>query len=90
LMGIDYLKDSGVQVIACDERGDTRLWDAELSGPLCLVVGAEGEGIPKKIRAACSGSINIPMAGEINSLNVSVATGMAMYEIQRQRTSAVS
>ena len=87
VLAIEYLKQSGVRVIACDERGETRLWDAELSGPICLVIGAEGEGIPQKVRAACGESINIPMAGEINSLNVSVASGMALYEIHRQRFS---
>ena len=57
----------------------------EYKGPVCLVMGAEGEGLRRLTRQACDGLISLPMAGYVDSLNVSVATGVCLYEVVRQR-----
>ncbi|MDR0903259.1 MAG: 23S rRNA (guanosine(2251)-2'-O)-methyltransferase RlmB [Ruminococcus sp.] len=80
---IDTLKDNGVWVYGADMNGES-LYKTSLSGSLCIVIGAEGSGIPPLIRKKCDGLLKIPMFGQINSLNASVAAGIIMYEIRRQ------
>ncbi len=80
------LKDQGVWVIGADERGEEGLHTADLTGPVALVMGAEGKGLRRLTQEHCDRVISIPMAGQVSSLNVSVATGVCLFEIVRQRT----
>ena len=57
----------------------------DLTGPLAIVVGSEGKGLGKLVRESCDYVVSIPMQGKINSLNASVATGVLLYEVYRQR-----
>ncbi|MBI3530152.1 MAG: 23S rRNA (guanosine(2251)-2'-O)-methyltransferase RlmB [Betaproteobacteria bacterium] len=77
------LKDKGIWVVGTGEGGT--LFDAKLSGALALVVGAEGEGLRRLTRETCDELISIPMLGQVESLNVSVAAGICLYEARRQR-----
>ncbi|MDE5600861.1 MAG: 23S rRNA (guanosine(2251)-2'-O)-methyltransferase RlmB, partial [Oscillospiraceae bacterium] len=81
---IDRLKKEGIWVYCADMNGET--WcDVNLSGAIALVIGSEGRGVGHLIKQKCDGIISIPMNGKINSLNASVAGGILMYEILRQR-----
>lgn len=81
---IDQLKKQGIWVYCADMQGES--WcGADLSGPIALVVGSEGKGISRLVREKCDKALSLPMSGQINSLNVSVAGGILLYEIMRQR-----
>lgn len=80
------LRDAGVWLIGADGTADTTLYDADLKGPLALVMGGEGQGLRRLTREHCDVLIRIPMHGSVESLNVSVATGICLYEAVRQRT----
>ena len=82
---MNELKENGLWITGADMAGEQEMCDADLTGPIALVVGSEGRGITKKIRAGCDFFMRIPMAGEINSLNASVAAAVLMYEALRQR-----
>lgn len=77
--------DAGVQVIGLDAEGDTTLDEFDGSGPLVLVVGSEGKGLSRLVRQNCDAVVSIPMAGPTESLNASVAAGVVLAEIARQR-----
>lgn len=81
------IQQRGIWVIGADERGDSGLYAADLRGPLALVLGAEGKGLRRLTREHCDRIVSIPMAGQVSSLNVSVATGVCLFEIVRQRQS---
>jgi len=66
--------------------GQTRLWDADLTDGVALVFGAEGKGVRPLVRRTCDGTIAIPLAGQVESLNVSVAAALLLYEARRQRS----
>lgn len=80
-----YLKQSGFRIVAATEKVDALIYDAHLTGPLAIVVGAEGSGISKTMLELADEKAAIPMAGEISSLNVSVASSILLYEAVRQR-----
>lgn len=82
---IKYLKDSGFQVIACTEKTDTLIYDTELNIPTAIILGSEEDGISKELIDISDLSCKIPIAGHIESLNVSVAAGILLYECIRQR-----
>lgn len=82
---MEELKDLGLQVIGADESGPESLLEAELTGPLAWVLGAEGEGMRRLTRERCDRLVRIPMLGSVESLNVSVAAGLCLYETRRQR-----
>lgn len=82
---IDRLKQSGIWVTGADMSGESTLYQSDLTGPIALVVGSEGKGISRLVREKCDFLVQIPMFGEINSLNASVAAAVMMYEIVRQR-----
>jgi 23S rRNA (guanosine2251-2'-O)-methyltransferase len=65
--------------------GGTPMWDADLRGGLALVFGAEGKGVRPLVRRTCDGAVSIPLAGTVESLNVSVAAAVLLYEAKRQR-----
>ncbi len=81
---IRALKDEFVNVLALDMDG-TPMGEARLDGDLALVVGNEGNGVKVLTRKLCDGAVSIPMYGQVASLNASVATGIALYEVRRQR-----
>jgi 23S rRNA (guanosine2251-2'-O)-methyltransferase len=77
--------DAGVRVIGLDARGDTVLDDLDGSDPIVVVVGSEGKGLSRLVRQNCEEVVSIPMAGNAESLNASVAAGVVLAEIARQR-----
>ena len=81
---IDTLKENGVWVYGTDASGSDYC-DTDLTGGIALVIGSEGFGISKLIQKKCDFMIKLPMLGKINSLNASVAAGIFMYEVLRQR-----
>ena len=83
---IERLKEKGVWVYAADGDGDCDLYSTDLTGAVAVVLGDEGKGISRLVRQRCDGVISIPMFGNINSLNVSVAGAVMMYEAVRQKT----
>lgn len=87
---IDWLHDYGVRVVGTAEEADAGLYEAGLTGPLALVLGGEERGIATAIAERCDTVIAIPMAGSVDSLNVSVAAGVCLYEACRQRRSIAS
>lgn len=82
---IDELKKSGVWVTGADMSGESELFCADMSGAIAIVVGAEGKGISRLVKEKCDFLVRIPMCGEINSLNASVAASLMMYEALRKR-----
>lgn len=82
---IDFLTNSGLKIVAATERADDVHYNTDLSGPLALILGSEDEGISGEYLKRASQTVKIPILGEIDSLNVSVAAGVLMYEIVRQR-----
>jgi 23S rRNA (guanosine2251-2'-O)-methyltransferase len=77
--------DRGLQLIGLDADGDTVLDDFDAEGPLVVVVGSEGKGLSRLVRQNCDAVVSIPMAGPAESLNASVAAGVVLAEIARQR-----
>lgn len=82
---INQLKDKGVWVAGAADSAAQSLFEARLTGPLAIVLGAEGEGMRRLTRESCDLLISIPMLGQVESLNVSVAAGVCLYEALRQR-----
>lgn len=82
---IQYLKESGIQVIACTEKADKALYELDFKAPVALIIGSEEDGISSQLIKEADHVVKIPMRGKIESLNVSVATGIAIYEILRQK-----
>jgi 23S rRNA (guanosine2251-2'-O)-methyltransferase len=82
---IEDLKKAGLWFSAAAMDGKLEFQQADLKGPLGLVIGGEGNGISRLVAEHCDQSIRLPMWGQINSLNVAVATGITLYEIRRQR-----
>lgn len=82
---IEELKKAGMWFV-CADMGGTRMYDLNLTGPIGLVIGNEGEGVSRIVREKCDMIASIPMKGDIDSLNASVACGVLSYEIVRQRS----
>jgi 23S rRNA (guanosine2251-2'-O)-methyltransferase len=87
---MDYLRDAGVWLVGTDGGADTTLFDTDLTQPVGLVLGAEGRGLRRLTRERCDALVSLPMLGTVESLNVSVATGICLYEVVRQRKKMVS
>ena len=82
---VEMLQMSGVTVIASDLKADNYLGDLNLNQPLCIVMGAEGEGISQGVAKAADTTFKIPQAGTLNSFNVSVAAGILLWEAMKSR-----
>ena len=82
---IQFLKDSGFKIVAATEDGDYDYTRGTYTDPTCIIMGAEDTGVPYEHLALCDEWIKIPMKGTIESLNVSVAAGILIYEAMRQR-----
>lgn len=85
VVALEFLQQSGVQVLVSDLKSDSYLFEVDLCGPVALVMGSEGEGISPAVSRLADASFIIPQKGLTDSLNVSVAAGMIMYEAVRQR-----
>lgn len=80
-----WLIDYGVTIVGTSDKATHSLYDTDLTGPMALVMGREHSGLRKNIAERCHHLVNLPMHGTVSSLNVSVATGICLYEILRQR-----
>jgi len=84
------LKERDIRVIGTSDDAEATIYDADFSGPVALVLGAEGDGLRQLTRRHCDQLVRIPMAGAVESLNVSVAAGICLYEALRQRARAAA
>jgi len=84
---LDLLKERAIWVVGADGEAPQSIFESDLNRPLALVLGAEGGGMRRLTRERCDFLVRIPMAGRVASLNVSVATGVALFEARRQRLS---
>jgi 23S rRNA (guanosine2251-2'-O)-methyltransferase len=83
----DFLSRSGIHIYACSEKGAKHYFETDFKMPLALLMGSEEDGISQEYFSYCDAHISIPMKGKTGSLNVSVATGVILYECLRQRIS---
>jgi 23S rRNA (guanosine2251-2'-O)-methyltransferase len=82
---LDELREHGIRIVGADADGETEIYQAQLAGPLAVVLGAEGGGLRRLTREHCDELVRIPLVGTVSSLNVSVATGICLFEAFRQR-----
>ena len=82
---IEYLQLSGIQILASSLKGEKKLFDLDLTVPTAFIIGSEGEGVNAALLRKADEQFIIPQLGETDSLNVSVATGIMLYEVMRQR-----
>jgi 23S rRNA (guanosine2251-2'-O)-methyltransferase len=82
---VRWLQQRQIWVVGTDDQAERTLYEVDLKGALALVLGAEETGLRRLTREACDALVRIPMHGAIESLNVSVATGIALFEAVRQR-----
>jgi 23S rRNA (guanosine2251-2'-O)-methyltransferase len=82
---IGELKDNAIRVVGASDDAPATLYEADLRGPLAIVLGAEGKGLRQLTRTSCDALVRIPMRGAVESLNVSVAAGVCLFEARRQR-----
>jgi 23S rRNA (guanosine2251-2'-O)-methyltransferase len=83
---LQMLTDQGINIVACTEKANKEIWYQDLSGPIAIVLGAEGEGINPKTLERCHHSVRIPLSGHTTSLNVAVAAGIVLLEVCRMRS----
>jgi 23S rRNA (guanosine2251-2'-O)-methyltransferase len=84
-LALQFLKDSGIQLIACTEKTQDNMYKPNYTPPTAIIMGSEEDGVSPEFLKLCDGKAKIPMKGKIASLNVSVATGVILYEALRQR-----
>ncbi len=82
---VRFLRDSGLRITAATEKSDTVLFETDLSGPAAIIMGSEEKGISATLLSEAHQRVSIPMSGAIASLNVSVAAGIILFEVLRQR-----
>lgn len=82
------LRDAGIWIYGASDAADAMLYDSDLQGPIAVVLGSEGKGMRRLTREHCDHLLAIPMAGQVESLNVSVAAGVLLFEARRQRNLA--
>tara|TARA_R110001592_G_scaffold112297_6_gene310405 strand:- start:1648 stop:2385 length:738 start_codon:yes stop_codon:yes gene_type:complete len=85
---LQQMQQAGIWVVGMAGEADASLYERDLSGPIALVMGAEGAGMRRLTRENCDYLAKLPMAGSVSSLNVSVATGVCLFEVVRQRQSS--
>lgn len=81
-----YLRESGIRIVACTEKASHSIYEVQLAGPIALIMGSEEDGVSDVFLREADELVRIPMRGKIGSLNVSVAAGIAMYEVVRVRS----
>jgi 23S rRNA (guanosine2251-2'-O)-methyltransferase len=82
---LQELQNLNIWIVGTDEHGPSTLFETNLTGPIAVVMGAEGKGLRRLTRERCDTLVKLPMKGSVESLNVSVATGICLYEALRQR-----
>jgi 23S rRNA (guanosine2251-2'-O)-methyltransferase len=82
---LESLKEKGFWAVGLDAASDQRLWEIDLTAPLALVLGREGAGLHRLVKEKCDFVVSLPIHGKVDSYNVSVAAGIALYEVLRQR-----
>lgn len=82
---LEFLKNSGLTIVSCTEQGSIPHYTADLTGPVAIIMGSEEDGISGEYLRKSDVRVLVPMKGEISSLNVSVATGVILFEVLRQR-----
>ena len=82
---INELKKAGIWVYGTAADGDASLWQADLRGPIAIVIGSEGDGMSRLVSENCDYRMSIPMYGRVSSLNASASAAIVIYEILRQR-----
>ncbi len=87
---LNELKERNLRVIGLSDTATKSLYDIDLSGPVALVLGAEGSGMRQLTAKTCDELVSLPMHGAVESLNVSVAAGICLYEVVRQRSAALN
>src|SRR5690554_2022572 len=85
---VRFLQESGIKVVVCTEKTSDTIYEQDYTGPLALIMGSEDEGVSNQLIRIADGLAKIPMMGEIGSLNVSVASGVVLFEAVRQRSNA--
>ncbi len=85
---LEKLQQAGVWIVGTTDKSEVSLYQQGLTGPLAIVMGAEGKGLRRLTQQHCDHLVRIPMLGQVESLNVSVATGVCLYEALRQRSAA--
>ena len=83
---IETLKKNGLWIYGAAAEGTNELWKTDLTGPACIVIGSEGDGISRLVREKCDFLVSIPLRGQISSLNASAAAAVLLYEALRQRS----
>lgn len=83
---IKQLRESGIKIVACTEKTNNKIYDVELKGPIALIMGSEEDGVSEELIRSADDLVKIPMLGKIGSLNVSVAAGIAVFEVVRRRS----
>ncbi len=86
---MNFLKESGLKIVAASEKAALNYTEASYTEPIAIVMGAEDTGISPEIMALCDEQVRIPILGNIQSLNVSVAAGILIYEAVKQRNSNI-
>jgi len=84
-LSLQFLKDSGIQLVACTEKTQDNMYKPDYTPPTAIIMGSEEDGVSPEFLKMCDARAKIPMNGKIASLNVSVATGVILYEVMRQR-----
>ena len=84
-LSLQFLKDSGIQLVACTEKTQDNMYKPDYTPPTAIIMGSEEDGVSPESLKMCDARAKIPMNGKIASLNVSVATGVILYEVIRQR-----
>jgi 23S rRNA (guanosine2251-2'-O)-methyltransferase len=81
------MKESGILLVGAEATGEESIWGVDLRGPVTVVIGSEGHGLRRTVKEECDVLVSLPMRGRVNSLNASVAAGIIIFEIMRQRMS---
>ncbi len=87
---LQWIKKQGIWVIGTDKHAEQSVFNLDLTGPVAIVMGAEGKGLRRLTRERCDFLVSLPMYGQVDSLNVSVAVGVFLYEVIRQRSDTTS
>ena len=83
---LETLKKQGLWIYGVAAEGSAPLWKTDFTGPVCMVIGSEGDGMGRLVRECCDFTVSIPLLGKVSSLNASAAAAVLMYELVRQRT----